>query len=59
MWRVQESLEKDEKGMYEYCIMHNRRVLERFRRFTGCTAIEDCMRYALGVDIDIYWKEVL
>lgn len=59
MWRVLESLEKDEAGRYEYRIMHNRRVLERFRQFTGCRAIEQCVRYALGVGVEIYWGEVL
>lgn len=59
MWRVLESLEKDEAGRYEYRIMHNRRVLERFSQFTGCRAIEQCLRYALGVGAEIYWGEVL
>ena len=59
MWRVMESDKQDESGRYKYRIMHNRRVFERFSRTNGRRAIEQCMRYALGVGIDIYWRETL
>lgn len=59
MWRVLESLESDKSEMYEYRIMHNRRVFEKFKSPNGRRAIEQCLRYALGCGIDICWREVL
>ena len=59
MWRVLESSDQDNAGRYEYRIIHNRRVFERFRQINGRRAIEQCMRYALGCGIDISWGEVL
>lgn len=59
MWRVLENSDQDDFGRYEYRIMHNRRVIERFRRTNGRKAIERCMMYALGCVIDISWGELL
>lgn len=59
MYRVLESSDQDNAGRYEYRIMHNRRVLERFRRTNGRRAIELCMRYAMGCGVDINWEEEL
>lgn len=59
MWRVLESVEPEEGGRYQYRIMHNRCVYERFSWRNGRRAIEQCMRYAIGCGIDIYWEEVL
>ena len=59
MWRVMESVEQDENGRYKYRIMNKRRVCEKFSRANGRTAIEQCMRYALGCSIEIGWGEIL
>ena len=59
MWRVLESVKKDEDGRCDYRIMHDRRVYERFSRTNGRGAIEQCMRYALGCGIEIFWGAVL
>lgn len=59
MWRVMESDKPDKSGQYRYRIMHNRVIYEKFMRTNGRGAIEQCMRYALGVGIDIYWGSVL
>lgn len=57
MWRVMESKVADEAGRYEYRIMHKRRVVERFKRSNARRAIEQCMKYAMGCGIDIWWEE--
>lgn len=59
MWRVMESVNKDDAGRRQYRIIHNRRVYERFSRTNGQRAVELCLRYALDCDIDISWRGVL
>ena len=59
MWRVVESMNKDNAGMYEYRIVHNRRVYDRFRSYNGQRAIELCLTYAIGININIPWGSVL
>ena len=59
MWRVMESNKIDPAGRYEYRIMNKRRVFERFRRANSCRAIELCMRYAMGCDVEMNWGTCL
>lgn len=59
LWKVVASLKCDEFGLYQYRIMYNRRVMEKLRRATGRRAIELCMRYAMGCDVDIKWGGAL
>lgn len=59
MWRVMESSVEDENGRYNYRILHKRKVIEKFKRSNGKRAIEQCMRYAMGCGVDIYWGEEL
>lgn len=56
MWRVMESSVADEAGRFTYRIIHYRRVVERFKSTNGQRAIEQCMRYAMGCSVNIYWK---
>ena len=59
LWRVVVDSEQDKYGRYTYRIMNNRRVIERIRRFNGSRAIELCMRYAMGCDVEIKWGVTL
>ena len=55
MWRVLESSVEDESGRYEYRIIHERRVVERFKWGNAQRAIELCLRYAMDCSVDIWW----
>lgn len=59
LWKVVVSSKCDKFGLYQYRIMYNRRVMEKLRRATGKSAIELCMNYAMGCDVDIKWGEIL
>lgn len=55
LWKVVVDSKRDEYRRYTYRIMNNRRVVEKIKRFTDSSAIELCMRYAMGCDVDIKW----
>lgn len=55
MWRVMESVKPSVAGGYQYRIMHKRKVMNRFCSTDGETAIEICLKYAIGCDINVYW----
>lgn len=55
LWKVVVDFRKDKSGLYTYRIMNKRRVIEKIHRFNGSSAIELCMRYAMGCDVEIKW----
>lgn len=59
MWRVMESIKPSVAGRYQYRIMHKRKVLNRFCSANGQMAIELCLKYAMGCDVNVYWGCVL
>ena len=59
MWRVMESIKPSVAGRYQYRIMHKRKVMNRFCSSNGQIAIEQCLEYAIGCDVNIYWGCVL
>lgn len=59
MWRVMESIKPGVAGTYQYRIMNKRKVMNRFCSTSGQMAIELCLKYAIGCDVNVYWGCVL
>ena len=55
MWRVVKFPHKHAIGMYEYRVMHRRRIYGRFVGSNAREAIEAACGFALGCGINIAW----
>lgn len=59
LWRVIECPITPNGSKFEYRIMHKRRLLFKYKGVNARLAIEQCLLFAFGCDVDINWGGVL